>query len=81
MMVFGDGDFVFVVVVVVVLFLFFVCLFLSFLPFLGLLPQHMAAPSLGGLIGAVATGPCQSHSNAVSATHTTAHGNTRSQTY
>ena len=47
MMVFGDGDFVFVVVVVVVLFLFFVCLFLSFLPFLGLLPQHMAAPSLG----------------------------------
>ena len=35
-----------------------------FLPFLGLLPRHMKVPRLGGRIGAVAAGLCQSHSNA-----------------
>ena len=43
---------------------------LVFLPFLGLLPvQHMEVPRLGGLIRAVATGLCQSHSNAGSEPH------------
>ena len=45
-------------------FLFFVfCLFV-FLPFLGPLPWCMEVPRLGGQIGAVAAGLCQSHSNA-----------------
>ena len=34
-----------------------------FLPFLGLLPRHMEIPRLRGLIGAIATSLCQSHSN------------------
>ena len=38
--------------------------FFVFLPFLGLLPWHMEVSRARGLIGAVATGLPQSHSNA-----------------
>ena len=37
--------------------------FLVFLPFLGPLPRHMGGSQARGLIGAVATSLCQSHSN------------------
>ena len=37
--------------------------------FLGLHPQHVEVPRLGGLIGAVAAGLCHTHSNARSKPH------------
>ena len=46
-------------------------LFFFFFVFLGPLPRHMEIPRLGarGLLGAVATGLCHSHSNARSEPH------------
>ena len=43
-------------------FFLFVCLFVFFLS-LGLYPQHIEVPRLGGLIGAVAADHSHSHSN------------------
>ena len=43
--------------------------FFVFLSFLGPLPQHMEVPRAGRLIGAVAAGLHQSHSNTVSEPH------------
>ena len=49
----------------------FFFLFLVFFPFLGLLLQHLAygGSKAMGLIGAVATGLCQSHRNTGSKLH------------
>ena len=57
--------------------------FFVFLSFPGPLPWHMEVLRLGVLMGAVAAGLRQSHSNVgsePSATYTTAHGNARSLT-
>ena len=47
---------------------FFFCLFV-FLPFLGLLPRAYGGSQARGLMGAVAAGLSQSHSNAESELH------------
>ena len=66
-----------------ILVLFFLFLFFVFLPFLGPLPVAYGGSQARGLIGDVASGLCQSHSNSGSESclEPTPHGNAGSLTH